>query len=354
MDIPLSSVSQSVVQGKNELSIELNPFDEDDISCVEVRLLIPPGSISAGIKRRRLRKAASSSVAADDEDQVDDKDDAVSVLNSQLQSRIDGSSSTQDAIATFDDLMLVLPRGRYELSMHLDHFKIKGKSFDYRILYTQVYQIFMLERDDVSQHLFVLGLSPPIRQGRTSYPYIILQFDSQQQIQIELNMDAQLIEQQYKDILTPTILGQTHNVISRLFSAFTKKKVITPATFKSIHGSSFISCSLKANDGHLFLLERSFFFVKKPALYIHHQNVDSIEFSRLSGGSSAKSFDLKIQMNDAKRTVHVFSGIKQSVTHSLSTFCLISLGTQARSQACLRILAKEGSQYRRIRSAHCL
>jgi structure-specific recognition protein 1 len=60
----------------------------------------------------------------------------------------------------------------------------------------------------------------------------------------------------------------THEIVSRVFKALCGKKVIKPGNYKSQGGSASLKCSCKANDGSLWVLEKSFFFIKKPALYI--------------------------------------------------------------------------------------
>ena len=74
----------------------------------------------------------------------------------------------------------------------------------------------------------------------------------------------------------------------------------TPArllTRSSHHQQSGVKCSIKANEGHLFCLDKSFMFVPKPATYIAFDNIAIIVMSRVGGAVSAsRTFDITITM----------------------------------------------------------
>lgn len=53
-----------------------------------------------------------------------------------------------------------------------------------------------------------------------------------------------------------------------------------------------IKCSLKANEGFLYLLEREVMFVPKLSRLIDHSEISSVTFSRVSGGVSTRTVDL--------------------------------------------------------------
>jgi hypothetical protein len=55
---------------------------------------------------------------------------------------------------------------------------LASATYTYKIAYKNVNKMFLFDVADSGQHLFVIGLNPPVRQGRTAYPYLLVQFDS--------------------------------------------------------------------------------------------------------------------------------------------------------------------------------
>ena len=76
-----------------------------------------------------------------------------------------------------------------------------------------------------------------------------------------------------------------YDIVGRLFKAFTRKKVVVPKSFLSTNGTHCIGAHYKANHGHLYVFEKSFFFLKKPPTYIRNAEIGSVEFERLDGAS---------------------------------------------------------------------
>ena len=79
----------------------------------------------------------------------------------------------------------------------------------------------------------------------------------------------------------------------------------------SHHQQSGVKCSIKANEGHLFCLDKSFMFVPKPATYIAFDNIAVIVMSRVGGAVSAsRTFDITITMKGGAGE-HQFSNINR-------------------------------------------
>jgi structure-specific recognition protein 1 len=79
--------------------------------------------------------------------------------------------------------------GRYDMDMFATFFRIRGKSNDYRILYTSIKNMFLLPKPDDMHHSFVIQLDPPLRQGQTRYPFLVFQFDRDEEVDAEIMMD---------------------------------------------------------------------------------------------------------------------------------------------------------------------
>ena len=88
------------------------------------------------------------------------------------------------------------------------------------------------------------------------------------------------------------------------------RTVCSPMDF-SHHQQSGVKCSIKANEGHLFCLDKSFMFVPKPATYIAFDNIAVIVMSRVGGAVSAsRTFDITITMKGGAGE-HQFSNINR-------------------------------------------
>lgn len=79
----------------------------------------------------------------------------------------------------------------------------------------------------------------------------------------------------------------------------------------SHHGHSGVKCSIKANEGLLYFLDKSLIFVPKPATYIQIENIAVITMSRVGGAVSAsRTFDITVTLK-ANAGAHQFSNINR-------------------------------------------
>ena len=58
--------------------------------------------------------------------------------------------------------------------------------------------------------------------------------------------------------------------------------------FKSKDNASAVKCSLKANEGLLYPLDKALMFIYKPTLYIPYKDIETVTFDRV-GGSVGES-----------------------------------------------------------------
>lgn len=77
---------------------------------------------------------------------------------------------------------------------------------------------------------------------------------------------------------------------------------------------------MKANEGYLYPLEKSFLFIPKPPTFIPHSEIGVVTFSRIgtTSGTSSRTFDMKFHMkggNDIQ-----FSSINREEYANLEDF----------------------------------
>jgi len=101
--------------------------------------------------------------------------------------------------------------------------------------------------------------------------------------------------------------------------------------FSSHHSQSGVKCSIKANEGHLFMLDKSFMFVPKPATYVTFDTIAHITMSRVGGAMAAsRTFDITIAMKDGAPD-HQFSNINREEQTPLEDFFRIK-GLKVRNE----------------------
>lgn len=107
----------------------------------------------------------------------EDEENAAAKLQSDILERTNiQSAAGGEAIVTFPADMgnFMYPRGRYEIQLYANMFRIHGTKYDHKMAYDDVIHYFLLERPDKT-FVFIIGLSKPIRQGQQRYSYLVLQ-----------------------------------------------------------------------------------------------------------------------------------------------------------------------------------
>ena len=72
--------------------------------------------------------------------------------------------------------------------MYENSFRLRGKTYDYKIVYKNIKKFMVLPKPDELHMLIVIGLDPPLRQGQTKYPFIVMQFKKEEEVELDLNM----------------------------------------------------------------------------------------------------------------------------------------------------------------------
>lgn len=302
-EIPLANISQAT-QMKDDVQMIFAPHEDATgvtPSLVELRLTFPEGGTLKGELREGQQKP-------------DPVTDAKFFQELVLQ-ETDVSGGNESKLVDIPKLKLSLPRGRFDLELYPRHAKLVGGN-PYRIPYENVSRMYHLPNPKGdSSVVFILSMEPPIRRGQTVYQHIIMELPTDDQMSLDLTLtDEQL--NQYQGQLNRQMKGKTSSLIARLFKVLTDKKVTIPGgSFKSVAGNPMIPCSVAASTGHLYLLERSMFFIDKPAINIMYDQIEQIEFQRHSQVTSNRNFDLEVRLKGGK-TIMVSGRPKTSVTFS--------------------------------------
>jgi structure-specific recognition protein 1 len=187
-ELPLSHVANSNIAGRTEVSLEFaspsgsgkknSKMAADEM--VEIRFHVP----GTHTREQGSDAGAPKSDAEDDEEETT----AAQAFHDAVKEKAEIGQVTGDMVLSFEEVLVLTPRGRYDVDMFPEFLRLRGKTYDYKIIYTSISRLFLLPKDD--QHvLFILGLGTPIRQGQTRYQYLVMQFTREEEIMAELNMD---------------------------------------------------------------------------------------------------------------------------------------------------------------------
>ncbi len=196
--LPLPNVANSNIAGRTEVSLEFatpagrKSSRHDELT--EIRFYVP-GTTT----KERGSDAGSQKSDNEDEEEVS----AAQAFHDAVKEKAEIGQVAGDIILSFEEVLVLTPRGRYDVDMFPEFLRLRGKTYDYKIVYGSISRLFLLPKDD--QHVlfivslvisllgpplnhFQLGLSTPIRQGQTRYQYLVMQFSRDEESTAELNM----------------------------------------------------------------------------------------------------------------------------------------------------------------------
>jgi structure-specific recognition protein 1 len=158
-ELPLNNVANSNIAGRTEVSLEFanlpgsskgNKTAGDEM--VEIRFHVP-GSIS------KLKGSDAGSQKSDDENDEEDIS-AAQAFHETIKERANIGQITGNMILSFEEVLVLTPRGRYDMDMFPEFLRLRGKTYDYKILFTSISKLFLLPKDD--QHvLFIVRIPLP-------------------------------------------------------------------------------------------------------------------------------------------------------------------------------------------------
>jgi structure-specific recognition protein 1 len=77
----------------------------------------------------------------------------VQIIASTIATRADVIPATGKGIVTFEELTVLTPRGRYDVELFPTFMKMHGKTYDYKIKYSNIVRLFLLPKPDKYVHI---------------------------------------------------------------------------------------------------------------------------------------------------------------------------------------------------------
>ena len=267
-------------------------------------------------------------IPPDPETDVNDKEAATAaeLLQQNIMSSANIRKNTGDVLVSFEQAKgaFLTPRGRYGIELYSTFLRMRGQKYDYKIRYDTINRLFLLPKPDEVHMAFVIALDKPIRQGQQRYQYLVMQATKEPD-EVVVNMDEETLEKEYKGELQPVMRGSLANLIAKSFKVIAQKKVFIPGKFANANQQACLSCSVRANEGLLYPLEKQFVFIHKPPIIVRFNEIESVEFQRYAGGQgSTRNFDLQVNLKHSDgvggNKDYTFSGIDRSDYSGLYSF----------------------------------
>lgn len=328
VEVPYDQVANANVIGKSEVAVEFALEGASERSqagdeLVELRFYVPGTVGTEEVKEALKVDETELKEEVKEELGVETKDieyNAADVFCQELKDKVNLGYVKGDELVGVEDILFLTPRGRYDMDLCGDSFRLRGKSYDYKVRYTTIQRIFVLPKSDELHNLVILQLDPPLSQGQTRYPFLVMQFARDEVLQVDLNVEEEEFQQKYADRLEKTYDDPGFRVVSNLLKGLAQRKITFTGSFVSAHNQPCIECSYKAASGSLYILEKAFLFISRAPVYIPFTDVNEVVFSRVGGAvASSRTFDLTINLKN-RQGHYSFSSIEREEQYSIETY----------------------------------
>jgi structure-specific recognition protein 1 len=105
----------------------------------------------------RVRGSDAGSQKSDAEDD-DDEISAAQAFHDSIKEKAEIGQVIGDIVLSFEEVLVLTPRGRYDVDMFPEFLRLRGKTYDYKILYTSISRLFLLPKDDLHVLFIVSSL----------------------------------------------------------------------------------------------------------------------------------------------------------------------------------------------------
>jgi structure-specific recognition protein 1 len=167
-EIPFTEITNTNLAGKNEVAVEFS-LPDDGMST---------GTEGLGGARAKGKKSGASSdqltemrfyipgtekksKKGDNDEEANGEEDvgAASLFYEQLMEKADIGEVAGETFASFLEILHLTPRGRFDVDMYEKSFRLRGKTYDYKISYENAKRFFFLQKPD-DMHTMPRSSSP--------------------------------------------------------------------------------------------------------------------------------------------------------------------------------------------------
>ena len=163
-ELPLQHVANSNIAGRTEVSLEFTnpassskkPVKGAPDEMVEIRFFVPGTS-------HRVRGSDAGSQKSDNEEEDGEEVSAAQAFHDTVKEKAELGQVAGDMILSFEEVLVLTPRGRYDVDMFPEFLRLRGKTYDYKIVYTSISRLFLLPKDDLHV-LFIVCITGIMRR----------------------------------------------------------------------------------------------------------------------------------------------------------------------------------------------
>ena len=281
-ELSLENVAQCVVPTNNrdDLEIQFQESNNKEDDCIaQITFHFP----------------TEEDVEGDDDEPAERESLAENFKSTILSSGI-SNVSTDSVIVEFtkEQGNFITPRGKYSIQMTSTYMHLQGAQYFYKIKYDDINSLFLLPKPDGgNRHSLVISLEKPIRQGSNKYQNLVIETHNMETTSA-LNLTEDECQNKYDGQLSTELTMPLCNIMAKMMKVLSQSPVFVPKTFTSTRGVHGLRCALKANDGILYPLAKSFIYIHKPTIIIKFEDVESIEFLRAESSLGGRQFDIKV------------------------------------------------------------
>jgi len=154
--------------GKTEVSLEFSGPSSSSKSqgkiigdeMIEIRFHVP----GTHTKLKSGDSDAGSQIEVDDDEEIS----AAQVFHDTIKDKAVIGQEPGDLVLSFEEVLVLTPRGRYDMDMYLEFLRLRGKTYDYKIEYSHISRMFLLPKDD--QHVLFIVCPFCCDGGQTTDP----------------------------------------------------------------------------------------------------------------------------------------------------------------------------------------
>ena len=150
-ELPLSKVLNTNIAGRTEVSLEFStasssrPVKDAGDELVEVRFYVPG---------QHTKQTGDDDEEKSDAGEVDEDTTAAQAFHEAIKEKAELGEVSGDLIINFEEVLVLTPRGRYDVDMFPKFLRLRGKTYDYKINYEGIQKLFLLPKDD--QHVLFI------------------------------------------------------------------------------------------------------------------------------------------------------------------------------------------------------
>jgi structure-specific recognition protein 1 len=273
---------------------------------------------------KKMKDGEKKEGEGEEDEEEEDEITPAKVFNDQILKYAGLGEKTGTIVASFHDLSLQVPRGKYTLDMFETFAKFHGRTHDYKIMYKDIKQVFQLPRIDRESIVILIQLSKPLNQGNTMHNFIMVQLDKDAAEMYKVNQTPEEMNKKFGGSINED--EPLHLILAKMLRLVASiDRIIIPGDFKSglDDKSQAISCSVKVSEGFLYPLKTSLIFIQKPIIYIKHKEIKYVEFSRIGSttGGTGRSFDFVIAKLESESTAdHAFKNVDKKELKALMKY----------------------------------